>query len=145
MPYVQVPKDLSKVKSKIIFGLTKRQLVCFSIAGAIAVPGYLIAKPALGITGAMFLLLGLCLPAFACALYERNGQPLEKIVIRYIRRRFLRKGKRPYRTQNMYAALQRQIELNKEVQRIEQGTQAAEKTATSGKARPSRGKKTDRK
>lgn len=143
MPYVQVPKDLSKVKSKIVFGLTKRQLVCFSIAGAIAIPGYLLTKPALGITGSMFLLLGLCLPAFACALYEKNGQPLEKIVIRYIRRRFLRKGKRPYRTNNMYAALDRQIKLNKEVEQIEKGTRKAEKTVR--KACPAGGQKADRK
>ena len=30
MAYVAVPKDLSKVKSKVAFNLTKRQLICFS-------------------------------------------------------------------------------------------------------------------
>lgn len=30
MAYVTVPKDLTHVKSKVLFGLTKRQLVCFS-------------------------------------------------------------------------------------------------------------------
>lgn len=29
MAYVTVPKDLTKVKSKVVFGLTKRQLICF--------------------------------------------------------------------------------------------------------------------
>ena len=29
MAYVTVPKDLTRVKSKIVFGLTKRQLICF--------------------------------------------------------------------------------------------------------------------
>ena len=28
MPYVPVPKDLTKVKTKLAFNLTKRQLVC---------------------------------------------------------------------------------------------------------------------
>ena len=28
MAYVTVPKDLTHVKSKVLFGLTKRQLVC---------------------------------------------------------------------------------------------------------------------
>ena len=32
MAYVTVPKDLTKVKSKVLFGLTKRQLACFSPA-----------------------------------------------------------------------------------------------------------------
>ena len=29
MAYVTVPKDLSRVKTKVLFNLTKRQLVCF--------------------------------------------------------------------------------------------------------------------
>jgi hypothetical protein len=34
MAFVSVPKDLTKVKNKIIFNLTKRQLICFGIAAA---------------------------------------------------------------------------------------------------------------
>ena len=29
MAYVPVPKDLSKIKTKLAFNLTKRQLICF--------------------------------------------------------------------------------------------------------------------
>ena len=29
MPYVTVPKDVTKVKTKVLFNLTKRQLICF--------------------------------------------------------------------------------------------------------------------
>ena len=35
MPYVNVPNDLSKIKTKMAFNLTKRQLVCFGSAGAV--------------------------------------------------------------------------------------------------------------
>ena len=42
MPYVQVPKDLSKVKTKLALNLTKRQLVCFSGAAAVGIPVYLL-------------------------------------------------------------------------------------------------------
>ena len=35
MPFVPVPKDLTRVKTKVALNLTKRQLICFSIAGAI--------------------------------------------------------------------------------------------------------------
>ena len=31
MPYVNVPNDLSKIKTKIAFNLTKRQLICFGM------------------------------------------------------------------------------------------------------------------
>ena len=36
MAYVPVPKDLSKVKTKVAFNLTKRQLVCFGSGALIA-------------------------------------------------------------------------------------------------------------
>ena len=38
MAFVSVPKDLTKVKNKIIFNLTKRQLICFGIAAAVGLP-----------------------------------------------------------------------------------------------------------
>ena len=31
MAYVTVPKDLTKVKSKVVFGLTKRQLIFLAV------------------------------------------------------------------------------------------------------------------
>ena len=33
MAYVPIPKDLKRVKTKVAFNLTKRQLIGFSIAG----------------------------------------------------------------------------------------------------------------
>lgn len=40
MAYVPVPNDLSRIKTKLAFNLTKRQLICFSIAGGIGIPFY---------------------------------------------------------------------------------------------------------
>ena len=45
MPYVPVPKDLTKVKTKVAAGLTKRQLICFSLAALVGLPVYLPAAP----------------------------------------------------------------------------------------------------
>ena len=64
MPYVNVPDDLSKVKTKVAFNLTKRQLICFGGGAAIGIPVYLLSKGYLGSTGAMFLMLAVMLPAF---------------------------------------------------------------------------------
>ena len=44
MPYVNVPNDLSKIKTKMAFNLTKRQLVCFGSAGAVGIPAYLLIR-----------------------------------------------------------------------------------------------------
>ena len=38
MAFVSVPKDLTKVKNKIILNLTKRQLICLGIAAAVLFP-----------------------------------------------------------------------------------------------------------
>jgi len=104
MPYVNVPNDLSKIKTKVAFNLTKRQLVCFGGAAAVGIPAYLLCRSAIGSTGAMFVMLAVMLPAFLLAMYERDGLPFEKVVRNIIRARFLRPGIRPYRTENIYAS-----------------------------------------
>ena len=103
MPYVNVPNDLSKIKTKIAFNLTKRQLVCFGCAVAVGIPSYLFARGSIGNTGAMFAMLVIMLPAFLLAMYEKDGLPAEKVVKNIIRARFTRPGIRPYQTQNIYA------------------------------------------
>ena len=42
--YIAVPRDLTKVKSKIMFNLTKRQLICFSLAALVGVPSFFLLK-----------------------------------------------------------------------------------------------------
>ena len=103
MPYVNVPNDLSKIKTKVAFNLTKRQLVCFGGGALVGIPAYLLTRGAIGNTGAMFVMLGVMLPAFLLAMYERDGLPFEKVVRNNIRAKFTRPGIRPYKTQNIYA------------------------------------------
>ena len=64
-----------KIKTKMAFNLTKRQLVCFGSAGAVGIPAYLLTRGTLGNTGAMFLMLAVMLPAFLLAMYEKDGLP----------------------------------------------------------------------
>ena len=103
MAYVPVPKDLSKIKTKLAFNLTKRQLVCFSSAAAVGLPAYLFSRGSIGNSAAMFLMIGLMLPFFFLAMYERDGLPLEKVLKNIIRTRFLYPRVRPYKTENFYA------------------------------------------
>ena len=44
MAFVSVPKDLTKVKNKLVFNLTKRQLICFTLAGMIGVPTFFLGN-----------------------------------------------------------------------------------------------------
>ena len=110
MAYVPVPKDLSKIKTKLAFNLTKRQLVCFSGAAAVGLPAYLLSRDSIGNSAAMFLMIGLMLPFFFLAMYERDGLPLEKVLYHILRAKYLRPGVRPYRTENIYAPFVREEE-----------------------------------
>ena len=105
MAYVSIPNDLSKIKTKIAFKLTKRQLICFSIAAVIGIPTYLFTRSVIGNTGAMFLMIVLMLPCFMLAMYERDGLPCEKVVRNIVRSKFLWPTVRPYRTENFYSYL----------------------------------------
>lgn len=49
MAYVPVPKDLSKVKTKVAFNLTKRQIVCFAAALLFGLPLFFLLKDSTGI------------------------------------------------------------------------------------------------
>lgn len=42
--YIPVPRDLTRVKSKILFNLTKRQLLCFGAGALIGVPSFFFLK-----------------------------------------------------------------------------------------------------
>lgn len=103
MAYVNVPNDLSKIKTKLAFNLTKRQLICFGAAAAVGVPLYLLTRGTIGNSAALLLMLAVMLPAFLLAMYERDGLPLEKVLYYIVRTKYLRSGVRPYRTENIYA------------------------------------------
>lgn len=105
MAYVNVPNDLSKIKTKVAFNLTKRQLICFGAAAVVGVPLYLLTRKAIGNSAALLLMLAVMLPAFLLAMYERDGLPLEKVLKNIIRTRFLYPRVRPYKTENFYALL----------------------------------------
>ena len=120
MAYVPIPKDLAQVKTKVIFNLTKRQLVCFGGGVLIGLPLFFILKTVLPGSAAALVMVFSMLPFFLFGMYEHNGQPLEKVLHYFIQNRFVRPKKRPYRTQNLYAALARQSQLQKEVDRIVQ-------------------------
>ncbi len=116
MAYVPVPKDLNRVKTKVMFNLTKRQIVCFSLALAVGVPVYFIAKPHIGISSAAMLMVVLMLPFVFFALYERDGQPAEKFIGHVIKSMIIRDKVRPYRTNNLYAVIQQEIKEEEELQ-----------------------------
>ena len=133
MAYVPVPKDLSKVKTKVAFNLTKRQIVCFAAALLIGLPLFFLLKGSAGTNLAAMAMIVVMLPCFLLAMYEKHGQPLEVVVRNVVQTKFTRPKERPYRTENLYAVLEKQRKLEKEVSAIAKG-----KSKHSGK-KPRRG------
>ena len=116
--YISVPRDLTKVKSKVMFNLTKRQLICFSLAALIGVPSFFLIKSVASLSVAAFCMIAIMMPFFFMALYEKNGQPLEVILKHFIEATFIRPKQRPYKTNNYYSALERQADAEKKIKKI---------------------------
>ena len=73
MAYVPVPKDLSKVKTKVAFNLTKRQIVCFAAALLIGLPLFFLLKGSTGTNLAAMAMIVVMLPCFLLAMYEKHA------------------------------------------------------------------------
>jgi hypothetical protein len=123
MAYVPVPKDLTKIKSKVMFNLTKRQLICFGGGALIGVPLFFLLRESTGTSSAAIVMMITMLPFFLFAMYERNGQPLEQVLRNVTQTLFIRPKQRPYQTNNLYAALMRQHQVEMGVKRIAKKTQ----------------------
>lgn len=123
MAYVSIPKDLSRVKSKFLFTLTKRQVVCFGLGALIGVPAFFLAKDALGVSPSVLLMMLLMLPFFLLAMFERHGQPLEVLIRHFIQARFVRPRIRVWQNDNFYKTIDRSIRNQQEVQKILRGKQ----------------------
>lgn len=128
MAYVPVPKDLSKVKTKVAFNLTKRQIVCFAAALLLGLPLFFLLKDSAGTSLSTLVMIVIMLPCFLMAMYEKHGQPLEVVVKNIIQTKFIRPKERPYQTENFYAVLEKQRKLEKEVSAIVKGTNQSKRT-----------------
>ena len=128
MAYVPVPKDLSKVKTKVAFNLTKRQIVCFAAALILGLPLFFLLKDSAGTSLATLVMIVIMLPCFLMAMYEKHGQPLEVVAKNIIQTKFVRPKERPYQTENFYAVLEKQRKLEKEVSAIVKGTNQSKRT-----------------
>lgn len=116
--YIPVPRDLTRVKTKVFFNLTKRQLICFVAGALMGVPSFFLLKRIGSTSLAAMGMILIMLPMFLLAMYERDGQPLEVFAKHFIETKFIRPKIRPYQTNNYYDALMRAAAAEKEVDKI---------------------------
>lgn len=124
---VPVPKDLKAIKTKEIGPFTKRQAICFSIAGVMGFSSYFLTKGILGTDAATFILVIAAMPFFFLAVYEKDGFPAEKLLYFRIRQMFLLPGIRPYKSENLFRQLEEREKLKKEAAYLEEKAKRSKK------------------
>ena len=131
---VSIPKDFTQVESKVFLNLTKRQIICFSPAVLIGVPLFFVTRGSIGNSAATFLMIVVMLPFFLAAFYKHNEEPLEKYLWHMIQTRYIRPKYRPYVTNNIYSALEKQYRYDKEVKAlVKQNTSNKTKNRRAGR------------
>ena len=97
-------RDLKKVKTKVAFNLTKRQLIGFTIAGMIGIPIYLFMRKVVPNDIAVIFLIVSTLPIFFITLFEKDGLSFEK----YFKYIYLHKFYQPQKRVRKEVYLERQ-------------------------------------
>lgn len=136
MAYAEIPRDVLKIKRRVVAGLTKRQLVCILIAAAIGLPLFFLLRKPLGSSTAAYVMVFAMIPAMLFAFYEHNGLPLERYLRDMLRVMFFRPKQRPYRTENYYEKLNTQIKYEEEVRKIVSDANKRKKQKARGFKKP---------
>ena len=116
---VPTPKDLNKVKTKMAFGLTKRQLICFALAGCVGFPLYFILRRVFPTDLSTMIMMLSIFPFFFFAMYQKDGKNAEQIIYELYHRRIWSKGIRRYKSENIYQQLEEKDRIRREVERLE--------------------------
>ena len=106
MAYVPIPKDLKKVKTKVVFNLTKRQLIGFSIAGVVGFLVYFYMRKFVANDIAIFIMTFVTLPIFFVTMFEKDGLTFE----RYFKYIYLHKFYQPQKRVRKEIYIERQKE-----------------------------------
>ncbi len=88
MFYSSINTDFAAYQTKVAFGLTKRQIICFLLAAMFGLPTYFFTKEYLGTDVSGIMMIIVMVPFFAFAMYKKNGQTLETVLKHYIKEQY---------------------------------------------------------
>lgn len=98
----EIPKDITKYKSKLVGPFTTRQIICFAPAAAIiGLVVFLVKKYGLATDTGVTVGLLISTPFLLCGIVAPYGIPFEKFVTDVLLRSILAPSKRKYETKNM--------------------------------------------
>lgn len=112
---VPIPTNLKEIKSELIFGLTKRQVIGFGITGAISIPFFLLTKD-INLELAMYGSFIIGVPVIFLTMYTREKLPSEKWLKSILEHKAIFGEKRQYKVtpKNKKVAIQRGFIKNDE-------------------------------
>lgn len=131
MAYVPVPKDLDKIKTKVAFNLTIRQLIGFAVAALIGIPVYLTVKKYLPNDVSMIFLLVSTLPIFYITFFDKDGLTFEK----YFKYYYLHKFYQPQRRVRKEVYLEEKRKANAKLKSDAKTTKKRQKGAKRSKGK----------
>ena len=111
MAFVPVPKDLSKVKTKVALNLTRRQLIRLSGGGLVGFVIYTNTKKLVPSDIALLIMMAGVLPFFFLGVYEKDGLTFEKLIKYYYESKIRNPEVRIYKNSNSYEALVKGADL----------------------------------
>ncbi|MFB5553144.1 PrgI family protein [Bacillus cereus] len=126
---VSIPKELKTIKSKLFLGLTKRQLIGFSIALAISLPVFFLLK-SFSVDIALYGLFFTACPAIFATLFTKDGMPAETWIKLYVEYKYLNPQKRYFKVskRNVKVAAERNMMNEKRKVRKTQSVSGVAKT-----------------
>lgn len=127
---VSIPKDLKTIKSKLFFGLTKRQLIGFSIALAIGLPVFFLLK-SYSVDIALYGLFFTACPAIFATIFTKDGMPAETWIKLYLEFKYLNPQKRYFKVskRNVKVAAERNMMNEKRKVRKTKSVSSVAKTS----------------
>lgn len=117
---VSIPKELRNIKSKLFFGLTKRQLIGFAIALALGLPVFFMLKK-FNVDVAMYGLFFTALPIIFGTIFTKDGMPAEVWLKIFIEYKYLNPQRRYYKVskRNKGLAAERNMIDDKKVRKTQ--------------------------
>ncbi|MBG9522354.1 MULTISPECIES: PrgI family protein [Bacillus] len=114
---VSIPKELKHIKSKLFFGLTKRQLIGFSITLAVGLPVFFILKK-VSVDVALFGLFLTASPVLFATIFTKDGMPAETWLKLYVEYTFLNPRKRTFQVSKRNAIVAKERNMLNEKRKI---------------------------
>lgn len=107
---VSIPKELKNIKSKLFFGLTKRQLIGFTIALAISLPVFFLLK-SFSLDIALYGLFFTASPVIFATIFTKDGMPAETWIKLYVEYKYLNPQNRYFKVskRNVKVATERNM------------------------------------